>query len=85
MLSRNICKTCINQWDAGIRNISYSKDKINFGWDDEDKKAWAKGVVACPTLGDEYVLKSVPLGWRINGNPPRRCAFHLEHLLDTQE
>jgi len=66
MLNKEICRRCLIQFHDSL------------GWVDFDERHWAKErIVFCPyTVDFAHVARS------IDNEPPERCPYTLEHMVN---
>lgn len=83
-LCKEICKKCINEWNA-LENDTSETDKFNgiTGWSELDEDNWRNnGKISCPYFYDSSEgTNQVDVS---NANPTK-CKFGLEQLLQDQE
>lgn len=71
MLSKKVCKSCINRYDK-------------YGWQKNDDKQWTKGFIVCPEKIDVTIF-SVNYTNSRNRPPKGKCPYYLEHLLKNKD
>ena len=95
MLSKKVCKACVNKYRNTIQ-ITFSKP-INYSvyynvrpshtipmrvpWGDNDEKYWDDGLIHCGNYPDGNEQHTCRLG---DGIPPE-CRCRLEQMMDMQE
>lgn len=66
MLNKKVCKYC----------LIHFRDSL--GWVDFDEKHWMEEkIVFCP-----YKVDYAHVATSISNEPPKRCPYHLEHLVN---
>jgi len=78
-LSKHICKTCIQRYRrrfVHVRDASENKVRTSLeAWGQCDEDRWRDGRVRCSFQFITYI-------YRVDGVPPDRCKYHLEHLVE---
>jgi hypothetical protein len=92
MLSKDICKRCINRH----RKMQFMGKERIFGWSNDeliqDEESWEKGIVRCEMMwdcdddeyyDDEDYEPNILWGiwYYIDKEPTKDCKYRLEHLI----
>ncbi len=75
MLSREICRQCVEQ---GIPRFA------NFAWEVWESR-WDQGVVCCFTGSRDTTSQTNAADLDVKKEPPDYCPFTLEHVLEEKK
>jgi hypothetical protein len=87
MLIKEICMKCRNECNILPLYRPFDPNPYAYGkmmWFDRDDEIWKNGKVRC-VFGEKKPSYASATDVKIDGFPPERCPFILEHMYESED